>query len=618
MRHGGPATTPRVSLLLSALIFVWGMAALAAEPAEPGAAAPSTSHAPRTTKHKRGKGAPSASAEELAGSSAPSADVAPPRALSAGSEALSAPPSASIDSSEPSPSAVPEPLPSATAAPSVAGSAVTAQSPGSAVQPTPMPSASSSGHAASPSSSSVKIHDAVVFALKKGFGGKSPEERARSASEALDRALDTQGSEEVRVQRQGDAAVIFAGSIPIVDLYADDAQAAGAADLDAYAADIAGRTREAIVSEKKRSAIAGTVFSLSLVIFFGLIAFYVLRKIGEFFERARKWALDDPDRISGIKFQSQVVVGPAAARGGVLVALILGRSVAQVGVVYVWLVFSLSLFQSTRPYTEKLTGLVTTPLSSVAGRFAASLPVVVIAAFSGVAVYVLLRFVQLFFEGVERRQTTLAWLPADLAQPTSVLVRVGIVVTALVFGAPIVTGDQQGAIVRTGTIALLALGVASTPLLASLVVGGLVVYGRRIRVGQHAELGRHVGKVLSVGLVDVVLLDPDGCQVRVPHLTSLVHPTRILGEHPRIVIELAVAPSASPATVQQVLKDAGSAIGNYPTVELSAIDADAQHYRITVLTKSGVSASDVRIALADALKRAGVALGRSPRRVESA
>ena len=453
--------------------------------------------------------------------------------------------------------------------------------------------------------------------MKKGHGGRTAEERARAASEALDRALDTDGGEEVRVQRQGDAAVVFAGSIPIIDLYADDAQAAGAADLDAYALDVAARSREAILSEKKRSAIASTVFSLSLVIFFGLVAFYVLRKIGEFFERARKWALDDPDRISGIKFQSQVVVGPAAARGGVLVALILGRSVAQVGVVYLWLVFSLSLFQSTRPYTEKLTGLVTTPLSSLAGRFAASLPVAVIAAICGIAIYVLLRFVQLFFEGVERRQTHLAWLPADLAPPTSILVRVGIVVTGLVYGAPIVTGDQQGAIARTGGVALLALGIASTPLLASLIVGGLVVYGRRVRVGQHAELGRHVGKVLSVGLVDVVLLDADGCQVRVPHLTSLVHPTRILGEHPRIVVELTVSASASPATVRKALHDAASVIGNYPTVELSAIDADAQHYRVTVLTKTGVTASDVRIALADALKSGGVPLGRGSRRVES-
>jgi hypothetical protein len=263
-----------------------------------------------------------------------------------------------------------------------------------------------------------------------------------------------------------------------------------------------------------------------------------------------------------------------------------------------------------------LTGLVTTPLPSLAGRLAASLPVAVIAGVSGIAVYVLLRFVQLFFEGVERRQTHLAWLPADLAPPTSILVRVGIVVAAIVYGAPIVTGDQEGAIARTGGIALLALGLASTPLLSSIIVGGLVVYGRRVRVGQHAELAGRVGKVISVGLVDVVLQDADGCQVRVPHLATLVHPTRILGENPRIIVELAVSPAASSATVRKVLTDAAAAVGDFVVVQLTGVDVDAQQYRVTLLAKSGVTASDVRSALADALKNGGVALGRSQRRVE--
>lgn len=610
MRYGGPALTPRLSLLLAVAVFGWGVLARAGDiPETEGtastAAAPVPHSAPKTTKHKHGKAGPSASADEAIPSAAPSTTPLDSSALPlvSASAGVEESPSASIEPEPVPPPPPPAAAPSASAVP-VASSA---------------PSASASAHAApSVAGPSAKLHDAVVFAIKLGHGRKSAEERAHAASEALERTLETDGTEDVRVARQGSAAWVFAGNIPIVDLYAEDAEAAGAADLDGYAADVAARTRDAILSEKKRSAIASTVFSLSLVIFFGLIAFYVLRKIGEFFEKARKWALDDPDRISGIRFQSQVVVGPAAARGGVLVALILGRSVAQVGVVYLWLVFSLSLFQSTRPYTEKLTGLVTTPLSSLASRFAASLPVAVIAAVSGVAVYVILRFVQLFFEGVERRQTHLAWLPADLAPPTSILVRIGIVVTALVYGAPIVTGDQQGAIARTGAVALLALGLAATPLLASVIVGGLVVYGRRVRVGQHAELGTRVGKVIAVGLVDVVLQDADGCQVRVPHLTTLVHPTRILGENPRIAVEFAVGPMVATATVRKVLHDAAAALGDFPVVQLSAIDADAQHYRVTVLAKAGVTASDVRLALADALRNGGVALGRGSKRAESA
>lgn len=595
----------RVPLLLSGAIFAWGLVAGAADPSATAGhtdtAAPARAGAP-PTKHKKGKEAPSASAEELASAAPPLDSAEPPVAPSASAEAEPAP-SASV---------APEPPPVASAPPLVASS------PAPAATASAAPAPSASAHAKAPAGPTAKIHDAVAFSVKTGHAGKTAEERARAATEALGRALDAPDAQEVRVVRQGEAAQIFAGTIPIIDLYAADAEAAGAADLDAYAADIAGRTREAIKSEKKRSAIASTVFSFSLVIFFALVAFYVLRKIGEFFERARKWALDSPDRISGIKFQSQVVVGPAAARGGVLVALILGRSVAQIGVVYLWLVFSLSLFQTTRPYTEKLTGLITVPLSTLAGKIAESLPVAVLAALSAVAVYVLLRFVQLFFEAVERRQTQLAWLPADLAAPTSVLVRVGIVVAAVVYVGPVLIGDQQGALARTGAIALLAFALSATPLLANVVVGGLVVYGRRVRTGQHVELGKRTGKVLSVSLIDVVLQDIDGCHVHVPHLNSVLHPTRILGESPRIAVEFAVSPAVAPATARKVLHDAASAIGNYPVVELSSIDADAQHYRVTVLTKSGVTASDVRLALVEAMRTGGVALGRGQRRAESA
>jgi small-conductance mechanosensitive channel len=311
------------------------------------------------------------------------------------------------------------------------------------------------------------------------------------------------------------------------------------------------------------------------------------------------------------------VVGPTALRGGVLITLLVGRFVAQAGVFYLWLVFALSLFQSTRPYTEKLTGFVVTPLSDLAGRIAASLPLGVMAAVSGVVVYVLLRFVQLFFEGVARRQTVIPWLPPDLAGSTSVLVRAGILVLALVLVAPLVTGDSSGALARAGSIVLLSLGLSSTPLLASVMVGFLVVFGRRLRVGEYAEIAGRSGRVQAIGLVDVRLRDRDGCEVRVPHLLALVHPTRVLGVRPSVAIDLAVGAEAAPAHVRQVLIDAAAALGEAATVELASIDADAAVYRVTVSVVPEIGTGQLRVALAEALSEAGIALGRAPGRSAS-
>ncbi|HEX4339056.1 MAG TPA: mechanosensitive ion channel domain-containing protein [Polyangiaceae bacterium] len=460
-----------------------------------------------------------------------------------------------------------------------------------------------------------KIHDTVVFVLRHGHGKKSAAERAAASSEALTRAVETQGTEEVRVVRQGDALVVYAASIPVVELYPDDVEGTGFSTDDTFAATVAAHVREAVVAEKKRSAIASAVFSFSLLVFVGLVAFYVLRKIGEFFDRARKWTLDNPDRITGIRVQSQEVIGPTALRGGVLVTLIVGRFVAQIGVFYLWLVFALSLFQTTRPYTAKLTGFVVTPLSDLAARIAASLPLAVMAAVSGVTVYVLLRFVQLFFEGIARRQTVIPWLPPDLAGSTSVLVRVGIVVAALVLVAPLVSGDSDGALARAGSVVLLSFGLSATPLLASIAVGVVIVFGRRIRVGEHAEIGGRTGRVVAVGLIDVKMRDRDGCEVRVPHLLALVHPTRVLGVRPRISVEIVVAPDSAPAHVRQVLLDAVSTMGESPAVELTNLDADAASYRVTLSVVPELGAGQVRVSIAEALHEAGIAFGRSSGRL---
>src|SRR5437773_2291964 len=135
MRHGGPAFTLRASLLISSAVFAWGVLASAADPSETEghAAAPTapTRASTKTAKHKKGKGAPSASADELAASALPSelppADSAAIPALSASAGVAEASASAAVES--PSiPSAVatavalPIALPPASAAPAPSAS----------------------------------------------------------------------------------------------------------------------------------------------------------------------------------------------------------------------------------------------------------------------------------------------------------------------------------------------------------------------------------------------------------------------------------------------------------------------------------------------------------------
>src|SRR5262249_51374155 len=144
------------------------------------------------------------------------------------------------------------------------------------------------------------------------------------------------------------------------------------------------------------------------------------------------------------------------------------------------------------------------------------------------------------FDSVIRGETVVEWLPADLAAPTSLLVRAAIILVFFVIAAPLVTGDDAGTVARVGTVAVVALGLAITPLIASVAVGVTVVYGRQLRVGDQGEVGGHLGQVRAITLLEVRLEDERGHEVRVPHLVGLVRPTRVLGPLPLVEVEIAL------------------------------------------------------------------------------
>ena len=456
----------------------------------------------------------------------------------------------------------------------------------------------------------MRLADTPVFTLLVARGNKSAEVRAREASEALQRAFKVAKAAPITRQVEGDVTVVRIGQIPIVQLTQEDANAAGESSLEVYAASISSKIRDALDSEDRRAAVAKSVFSISLLVFFGLIAFYLVQKVGEFAESAREFLDNRPDRELSIKVQKIEFVRPATLRSSAVMAISIGKWLGQAVIAYAWLVVALSLFDATRNYTQRLTGFVLSPVSQLMERLAGALPLLLVAALASLAVFLLVRFVGLFFASVARGETPLPWLPADLAAPTSVLLRSAIVVTALVFAGPIVTGDANGSLGRSGAVILVALGLASTPVLASGVVGVTVLFGRRLRLGEFAEMGGMIARISAINLLEVRLLDAHRVETRVPHLLSLVRPLRVLGMHPRLSVDVAVAAVAAQEKVREILLDAGKKCGKEARLELLSFDLDGAVYRLSALCDS----LDARqwmaeTALSD-LTLAGIALGR--------
>jgi small-conductance mechanosensitive channel len=491
--------------------------------------------------------------------------------------------------------------------------------PASSLAAAPAPSAhppapSSSASHTSNGEASVRLHDRHIFTIRGALGGQSAEARARAAGQTLERLVEEREPPQVRTEEHAERIVVFGGTTPIVQLGPDDAMAEGDESLSVHAAAVAAKVREALQSERQRKAIAETVFSVSLFAFSALIAILLLGKVRELAGKVQTWITTHPDRLPSLRFHGIDLVRPAAFRGGLSVALSAGRILSQLGIAYGWLLFASSLFESTRTYTERLTGFVLTPLSALIGRIGSALPVLVILASAILATVLLVRFVGLFFGSVGRGETTLGGLPQDLAVPTGALVRFGIVVVALLVAAPLITGNDDGSLARAGVATLLALGFASAPALASVVAGIPAIYGRHVRVGDHVEIGGRTGRVMAVTLLEVRLEDDLGCQVRVPHLTSLFSPTRVLGPLPLVVLDIVADPLALQSHVRSVLVEEAQRFGTNVKVDLVRLDAEGAHYRIAARAPTSHTDGDLGTALAAALVREDVALGKSANR----
>ncbi len=453
----------------------------------------------------------------------------------------------------------------------------------------------------------VRLGDHRVFLVRVARAGQSADARARKTTQILEQLIEEGKVEGVHTQLDGDLIVVYSGKTPLIQLAADDAAAAGDASLAVHADAVAASLRTALATELKRRATANLVFSISLVVFSGLIAFLLLRALSRLAGRIAS-SLDSNQSVPGFRLGTVELLTPAAVKVGAGMAISLLRPILLAVLAYFWIVFALSLFPATASFGQRVSGFVIAPLTTLVGRLGATLPMVALLAISVFATAMLLRFMRVFFDGISRGELHFAGMPADLALPLSVLFRIGVVIGAFLVAAPLVTGADQGALPVAGTALLTTLVLASAPALAGGAVGAILLLGRRLKIGDFLELGAARGVLRRVTFFEMILEDRTGNELRVPHLLTLVRTLRVLGDAPATRWEVTVDSKLPQGKVRKTLADAVSRQGHAAHVELVEIDAQMARYQIVGAAPPGQD--DLASAIADALTREGLAFGR--------
>lgn len=449
----------------------------------------------------------------------------------------------------------------------------------------------------------IRIREHTVLEIRVPRGIRSAQVRGRDATETLTHVLELPGPDVVKVEPRDDAVALMVGETPIVELTADDARAVGTGDLTLYAAVAAQRLDAALKAERRRLQIQDAVFSVSLAVFISLLAFLALRLVGRLGAQLQNSVLTDRERVPALRLGTVEVASRRAVRGAVRLGLLVGTRILQIVVLYVWVLFVLSLFTATREYGSRLTGSVLHPAGAILGRAGGALPMLVVATLFALAVALVVRTLRLFFESIGRGETKVRWISAELAVPVGKLLRAAIVVLALLFAAPLITGGDSGALSRLGTAVLIALTLAAVPILASVAVGLPMVLGRTVRPGEMVEVGGRRGQVRAVTLLGIDLEDTEGAGLHVSHLVVFLHPTRALGSSPRLSLEVVVAGTEDQARVGSVLLEAAGSHASGARAELVSLDAAGARWKV-----SGIH-PDLGQRVAGALRDARIALG---------
>jgi hypothetical protein len=455
----------------------------------------------------------------------------------------------------------------------------------------------------------VRIGDRKVFAIHLPRAGLSPEARARRVSQILEQLVDEGHPGEIRSEVKGGVAVVYAGTTPVIQLVADDATAAGDSSLEVHAESVASTVRAAVRTELRRRETANVVFSFSLIVLLGLVSFLLLRGVSRAARRISA-ALSSPERrIPGFRMGSIEVLTPAAVKVAVSTSVSIAKPIVQIGILFGWVLFSLSLFPATRGMGRKVTGFVLDPVTTLLGRLGSALPVVVLVGIGAFALVMLLRFLRVFFDSVSTGDIALGWLPRELATPVGVVARLAAIAVALLAAAPLVTGDDAGSLRIAGVALVGAIAIGATPAVANAAAGFVLLFGRRLRPGLFVEIGGDAGRLAAVTLHELRLEDATGAEVRVPHLAALVRPLRILGDAPSAAYEVTVDAKAPQGKVRKALADAVRRQGRAMQVELVEIEgADVARYRVIGAVNPGEE--DLASAIADALTREGLAFQR--------
>ena len=390
----------------------------------------------------------------------------------------------------------------------------------------PVPSAPAPKTPSKPEPAPVVLEGKTLLYFREPALGASPEERARNVGGNLGKLVENRAirPDSIKVVDDDMASLIVSEGKVLLRVFDRDAAAEGTtrrALADRYVEAIRAAIEAHNVAFSFRSLLFGAIYAVVATAMLIVILFGYRYLFARFYPRLR--ALRET-RIRSVRFQSFEILH-ADRIVWLLVSLARWfRILTTALLVYIWMLYVLSLFPWTRGIAEAILGYILDPLRQFGAAIVASLPDLFLIAVVVFITRYVIKLARFFFDEVGRGRVVLPGFYADWAGPTYKIVRFFILAFALTVAFPYIPGSKSEAFKGVTIFLGILFSLGSTSAISNVMAGLSITYMRAFKVGDRIRIGDTVGDVIDQSLLVTHIRTIKNEDVTVPN-------SMVLGAH---------------------------------------------------------------------------------------
>lgn len=366
----------------------------------------------------------------------------------------------------------------------------------------------------------------AITRLRARVLANMPVDRARAATETLDKIVEDGAVEPVATGEVAGALMLRVGNRHVITLVPADVDELTGETLTQRAADAAAALNLAL-AEATELRTPHRLLRASLAVLLALLMFVAAM----FFLRLGYRRLHRGVVKATVLTLARMLPRETAREPAVLISRFVGVIVTLItlGVgamlTYWWLTFSLRQIPYTRPLGETLRTRLLGVIGHIGSSVVAALPGLLIVLIIVATTRLLVQVSDGFFKSVERSRVDVGWAHPDTAGATRWLVTIVLWLFALIVSYPYLPGSDSDAFKGVSVFVGLVISLGSSGIVNQMMSGLTLIYSRALALGDVVRISDNEGTVIAISLLSVKLRTALGEEITVPNAVVIGNST---------------------------------------------------------------------------------------------